>query len=192
MKIKAGELILASTSPYRRELLERLRLPFTCIAPNFAELPPGSLPAEDLVRRNTLGKAASVAAAHSDATVIGSDQLAVCGKSVLGKPGSHAVAVEQLIMLSGKSVNFLTGLAVICGREERYACVPFTVNFRKLGVREIEAYVQAEQPYDCAGSFKSEALGISLFESMQGDDPTALTGLPLITLSTWLQPLRSL
>lgn len=191
MKIRPEELILASTSPYRRELLERLRLPFTCIAPDFDELPPGSLPAEELVQRNTLGKAGSVARVHPAATVIGSDQLAVCGEAVLGKPGDFNAAREQLQMLSGKAVTFLTGLCMIRGGEEHYACVPFTVHFRSLALRDIEAYLEAEQPFDCAGSFKSEALGIALFESMSGDDPTALMGLPLITLSGWLHPLRA-
>lgn len=183
-------LILASTSPYRKQLLARLGLPFSTCAPAFDELRPGMLPPHDLVRHNTLGKARCVADQHPEAAVIGSDQLAVCGDAVLGKPGCHARAAEQLAFLSGKAVDFLTGLALIRGGKELYACVPFRVNFRTLSAAEIEAYLLADTPYDCAGSFKSEALGIALFESMQGDDPTALMGLPLIALSGWLHPLR--
>lgn len=189
--MSAGEMILASTSPYRRELLSRLGLPFTCQSPDFDEARPGEMPPEELVRHNTLGKARSVAVLHPDARVIGSDQLAVCGNAVLGKPGSFEVAREQLLMLSGKAVDFLTGVALLHGGREEYACVPFRVNFRKLPMREIEAYLESERPFDCAGSFKSEGQGIVLFESMRGDDPTALVGLPLITLSSWLHPLRT-
>ena len=188
--IDAQRLILASTSPYRRELLNRLGLPFETCAPDFTEALPGSMPPRELVRFNTLGKARSVARQYPEATIIGSDQLAVCGDTVLGKPGSHQAAAEQLSFLSGKSVDFLTGMALISNAEEQYACVPFRVYFRKLGSAEIEAYLHADKPYDCAGSFKSESLGIALFGRMQGDDPTALMGLPLITLSSWLHPLR--
>jgi len=187
---RAG-LILASTSAYRRQLLERLNLPFTCTSPDFCEASPGSMPVAELVRHNTLGKAVDVARRHPESLVIGSDQLAVCGERVLGKPGNHQAAAEQLAFLSGKAVDFLTGLALVSKGREQYACVPFRVNFRMLSAAEIECYLLVDQPYDCAGSFKSEALGIALFESMQGDDPTALMGLPLITLSSWLQPLRN-
>jgi len=183
-------LILASTSPYRRELLERLHLPFAQEAPDFAELAAGSMPPAELVRHNSVGKARAVAGRHPEALVIASDQLAVCDAMVLGKPGSPARAIEQLSMLSGRSVTFLTGLALIDGQEERFEIVPFSVRFRALEAAEIEAYVRTEQPLDCAGSFKSEGLGIALFESMHGDDPTALVGLPLIRLSEWLKPLR--
>ncbi|MDQ6972492.1 MAG: Maf family protein [Mariprofundaceae bacterium] len=186
----SGVLLLASTSPYRRALLARLGLVFEVCAPDFEEMQPGAIPARDLVRHNTLGKARSAAHSRPDATVIASDQLAVCAGAVLGKPGNHQAAAEQLAFLSGKAVDFLTGLALIAGGEERYDCIRFRVFFRELGEDEIEAYLHADQPYDCAGSFKSEALGIALFERMQGDDPTALMGLPLITLSSWLKPLR--
>lgn len=189
MNGKAG-LILASSSPYRRQLFERLGLSFICISPDFDEAVPGSMPVAELVRHNTLGKAAGIARQYREARVIGSDQLAVCGDSVLGKPGSHQKAVEQLSFLSGKPVDFLTGLALLHQGREQYACVPYRVVFRSLSTAEIEAYLHADSPYDCAGSFKSESLGIALFESMQGDDPTALMGLPLITLSRWLHPLR--
>jgi len=185
-------LILASTSPYRRELLTRLQLPFTQERPDFDELPGGSMPPAELVRHNTLGKARAVLALHPEAKVIASDQIAVCDQHVLGKPGSAARAIEQLGMLAGHRVEFLTGLALVDADTERFEIVPFSVQFRELARQEIEAYVRAENPVDCAGSFKSEGLGIALFESMHGDDPTALIGLPLIRLAQWLKPLRSL
>lgn len=182
-------LILASTSPYRKLLLERLQLPFTQVVPPFTESTPGSMPIDELVQYNSKGKAESVLNHYPDATVIASDQLAVCGDLVLGKPGTGEKAAAQLAMLSGKSVTFLTGLAML-SREQRYIeTIPFTVTFRNLGEREIINYIEKEKPIDCAGSFKSEGLGIALFERMQGDDPTALIGLPLIRLSQWLKPL---
>ncbi len=183
-------IILASTSPYRRILLERLHVPFEVCKPDFEEAKPGSMPPEKLVRHNTLGKAASVADKFPDATVIASDQIAVCGNTVLGKPGTHDAACLQLQRLSGKSIDFLTGITLVGGAEEHYETVPFRVHFRQLNTDDIETYVRTEQPYDCAGSFKSEGLGICLFERMEGDDPTALMGLPLIILSGWLQPLN--
>jgi len=189
------QLILASTSPYRKELLARLRLPFTICAPDFDEAAPHSMPPIDLVRHNTLGKAHAVSALHPDANVIAADQLAVCGDITLGKPGNHDAACAQLSLLSGKSVDFITGVALHCGDKRRdeahYAMVPFRVCFRNLSAADIETYLHAEQPYDCAGSFKAEALGIVLFKRTCGDDPTALTGLPLITLAGWLKPLQT-
>lgn len=185
-------LILASTSPYRRELLERLKLPFVQQRPDFDEAPAGSMAPLELIRHNTLGKGRSIADRHPDARVIASDQIAVCDDLVLGKPGTAERAVEQLMMLSGRRVEFLTGLALLDTDEERFDIVPFTVQFRELEAADIETYVRVEQPLDCAGSFKSEGLGIALFESMHGDDPTALIGLPLIRLSEWLRPLRFL
>ena len=185
-------LILASTSPYRRQLLERLHLPFEIAPPDFAEAAPDNMPVEELVKHNALGKARSVAEKNPDAWVIGSDQLAVCGDEVLGKPGSFDAACEQLLRLSGKSVDFLTGLAVLKPGEENYEMVPFRVHFRNLTEDEVRTYVEIERPWDCAGSFKSEGLGISLFEKLEGDDPTALIGLPLIRLSHYLRPLTQL
>jgi len=182
-------IILASTSPYRRILFERLHIPFEVCKPDFEEAEPGSMPPEELVRYNTQSKAASVTNYFPDATVIASDQIAVCGDMVLGKPGGHDAACLQLQQLSGKCVDFYTGIAVIRPQYEKYETVPFRVHFRQLDMDAIETYVRTEQPYDCAGSFKSEGLGICLFERMEGDDPTALMGLPLITLSSWLQPL---
>lgn len=183
------ELILASTSPWRRELLARLRLPFVCMDPDFDESPCGSMPPDQLVRHNTLGKARSIALRHSRAAVIASDQLALCGNQVLGKPGNLTDAKRQLRLLSGKKATFLTGVALIGEGMERYACVPYQVYFRQLSEKMIRRYVELERPLGCAGSFKSEGLGIALFERMQGEDPTALIGLPLIQLCSWLNPL---
>jgi MAF protein len=183
-------LILASTSPYRRNLLERLQLPFEQISPDFAEAVPESMPAEELVRFNTTGKAHSVFSKHRDATVIASDQIAICGNTVLGKPTSTEKACEQLRLASGRSVEFLTGLSLTSADRQLFEIIPFRVFFRDLTDEEIKTYVEIEQPLDCAGSFKSEGLGISLFERMAGDDPTALIGLPLIRLSQWLKPLE--
>lgn len=183
-------LILASTSPYRRELFSRLQLPFTTEAPDFTEAAPGSMAPEALVAHNTLGKAKAVAARHRRATIVASDQVAVCDGHVLGKPGSEEKACRQLAMLSGRAATFLTGLAVLDAGDESYACVPYTVVFRELTDREIRTYVALDQPLGCAGAFKAEGLGISLFARMEGEDPTALIGLPLIRLSAYLKPLQ--
>jgi len=183
-------LILASTSTCRRELLARLRLPFEQITPDFAEAPAGSMPVAELIRFNTLGKAECVLARNPGSAVIASDQLAVCGQLTLGKPGNAQAACEQLRSTSGQCVEFLTGLTLMTADRSRFDIIPFRVYFRHLTDEEIEAYVKLEQPVDCAGSFKSEGLGISLFERMQGDDPTALMGLPLMRLSQWLRPLE--
>ncbi len=183
-------LILASTSSYRSELLNRLRLPFEQIAPNFEEAPVDSMPVEELVRFNTLGKAHSILSQNPGSMVIASDQLAVCGQLTLGKPGNVQAACEQLRLASGQKVEFLTGLTLISADRQLFEIIPFRVFFRHLTDEEIRTYVELEQPLDCAGSFKSEGLGICLFERMQGDDPTALMGLPLIRLSQWLKPLE--
>jgi len=189
--LSARPLILASTSPYRRELLERLRIPFEQQRPDFNEIYDASWSIEELVRHNTLGKGRSVAGKFPDAAIISSDQLAVCNGSVLGKPGTAEKARGQLRMLSGCRVSFLTGVALLTAEQEQYALVPFHVYFRKLTDAEIENYVKLDNPIDCTGSFKSEALGITLFERLEGDDPTALIGLPLIQLSSWLNPLQN-
>ena len=183
------QLILASSSPYRRELLARLRLPFDAVAPDFEEANPGAMPPKELVRHNTLGKAEAISHRYPEATVIASDQLAVCNSQVLGKPGTVEGACAQLQMLSGQCVEFLTGLALLAPERHLFDIIPFRVHFRTLSEQEIRHYVAAENPIDCAGSFKSEGLGISLFERLEGDDPTALIGLPLIRLSHWLNPL---
>lgn len=182
-------LILASTSPYRRDLLARLRLPFDTVAPDFQESSPGSMPPRELASHNALGKAEAVSRLYPDATVLASDQLAVCGSHVLGKPGTAEKACAQLRMLSGHCVEFLTGLALVAPDQRHIDIIPFRVHFRKLTEQEIGNYVAMENPIDCAGSFKSEGLGICLFDRLEGDDPTALIGLPLIRLSQWLNPL---
>jgi septum formation protein len=175
-------LILASTSRYRRELLERLRLPFTVESPDVDETPlPGEQPAA-LAQRLALAKARAVAARHPEAVVIGSDQVADLDGTPVGKPGTHERAVQQLRAMSGRSVVFQTGVAVVCAARgfAGAALVPVTVRFRALNDAEIEHYLRTEQPYDCAGSAKSETLGIALLDAIESDDPSALVGLPLI------------
>ena len=175
-------LILASTSRYRRELLQRLRLPFEVVSPQVDETPrPGEAPAA-LALRLALAKAQAVAAQRPEAVVIGSDQVADLDGQPIGKPGSHERAVAQLRLMSGRRVTFQTAVAVV--RADRgYSQVllaPVVVTFRSLGETEIEHYLRTEQPYDCAGSAKCETLGIALLEAIDSDDPTALVGLPLI------------
>jgi septum formation protein len=185
--IDTPSLVLASTSPFRRELLQRLGIPFTTVAPDVEESPlPGETPAE-LVRRLAESKARTVGKAHTG-LVIGSDQVATTGEDILGKPGSHERAVEQLQRLSTKVVTFHTGLCLLdtAKNTAQIDTVPFSVEFRELSITQIERYLRREQPYNCAGSFKSEALGITLFTRMHGDDPTALIGLPLIRLTDML------
>ncbi len=177
-------LILASSSPYRRELLSRLGIEFSSDSPEVDETPH---PAEDptaLVQRLAERKAEAVAASHPGALIIGSDQVAILEGDILGKPGTHERAIQQLTRASGKRVSFLTGLCLLnsASGERQVACEPFHVQFRELNSREIEHYLLKEQPYNCAGSFKSEGLGICLFERMEGDDPSSLIGLPLIRL----------
>lgn len=175
-------LILASTSVYRRQLLERLRLPFSVVASQVDETPlPGETP-PDIACRLALAKARSVAQAHPTAVVIGSDQVADLDGQALGKPGNHARAVAQLQTMRGNTVVFQTAVAVVC-LETGFAQTELAqvkVRFRALTDAQIEAYLMAETPYDCAGSAKSEGLGIALLERIDNDDPTALIGLPLI------------
>ena len=175
-------LVLGSTSVYRRELLQRLRLPFTVAAPAVDETPlPGEPPAQ-LAQRLALAKAHAVAALHPEAVVIGSDQVADLAGQPLGKPGDHARATAQLQRMRGHTVVFHTAVAVVCHASGfvQTDLAPVRVRFRELSDAEIERYLRAEQPYDCAGSAKSEGLGISLLEAIDSDDPTALIGLPLI------------
>jgi septum formation protein len=182
-------LILGSTSPYRRELLQRLQIPFEVASPAVDETPlPGEAPAP-LARRLALAKAHAVAAAFPDAVVIGSDQVADLNGQALGKPGNHANAVTQLRQMRGQSVVFQTAVAVVCLQSgfEQTDLAAVKVQFRALSDEEIENYLQAEQPYDCAGSAKSEGLGITLLASIENDDPTALVGLPLIRTCRMLQ-----
>lgn len=195
----APRLILASTSRYRRELLERLRLPFEAMAPETDETPlPGEAPAQ-LAERLALAKARALATRFPDAVVIGADQAADVDGQAIGKPGTHARAVEQLRAMSGRTIVFQTALAVV-HEAIGYAQVrraPVAVRFRTLSDDEIETYLRAEQPYDCAGSAKCETLGIALLEAIDSDDPTALVGLPLIRTAQLLReagldPLRAL
>jgi len=183
------DLILASTSPYRRSLLQRLQLPFRCLSPATDESPlPDEAPAA-LAARLAAAKAHSVAALNPASLVIGSDQVAALGGRLLGKPGNHARAREQLLASAGQSVQFFTGLALcsLTSGFEEVVVEPFTVQFRPLDGAAIDNYLTREQPFDCAGSFKWEGLGIALFERMSGDDPTSLEGLPLIALTSLLQ-----
>ena len=182
-------LILASTSRYRSELLERLRLPFLVVAPEVDETPlPGEAPAA-LAQRLALAKARAVAALHPQAVVIGADQVADLDGQPLGKPGTHERAVAQLQRLSGRQAVFHTAVAVVRADTsfEEVTLAPVTVHFRTLGGAEIEHYLRLEEPYDCAGSAKCETLGIALLEAIVSDDPTALVGLPLIRTSRMLR-----
>lgn len=186
---KQPSLILGSTSRYRRELLERLRLPFQVASPEVDETPLADEPPPVLARRLALAKAHAVATLHPDAIVIGSDQVADLNGHALGKPGSHERAVEQLRAMRGRAVVFHTAVAVVCKTSgfEAQELAPVTVRFRDYSDAEIEAYLLAERPYDCAGSAKSEALGIAMVSSMESDDPTALVGLPLIRVCNLLR-----
>ncbi len=182
-------LILGSSSRYRRELLERLRLPFEVLAPELDETPlAGEAPAL-LASRLALAKARAIASQRPHAIVIGSDQVADLNGQAIGKPGTHQRAVEQLLAMSGQMVVFHTAVAVVCAESGFSACeiAPVRVRFRTLTEVEIENYLLAEQPYDCAGSAKSEGLGISLLASIESDDPTTLIGLPLIRTSQMLR-----
>ncbi len=182
-------LILASTSPFRRELLARLGLPFTVQAPAVDEtaLPGETAPA--LAARLAEWKAQALADAAPAALIIGSDQAAVLDGQIIGKPGDHRRAVEQLQRASGRTVTFYTGLCLLdsASGSSQTVVEEFRVVFRPLSAPMIEAYLRREQPYQCAGSFKSEGLGVALFERLQGDDPTALIGLPLIRLTRLLE-----
>ena len=183
------KLILGSTSPYRRELLERLRIPFEVVAPDVDEAALTDESPIQLACRLALAKARAVAAQFPDRVVIGSDQVADLDGESLGKPGTHARAVAQLRQMRGKTVIFQTAVAVVCldsGFEES-DLAQVKVKFRDLSDSEIESYLQAEKPYDCAGSAKSEGLGISLLEAIDNDDPTALVGLPLIRTCRMIQ-----
>lgn len=181
-------LVLASTSPFRRELLARLGLPFDTIAPEVDEARTPGENAERLVLRLAESKARAVADWFPDALVIGSDQVAgLAGEpddAILGKPGTRERAIEQLTRASGRTVVFRTGLCLLRTADgtAQTACELFQVHFRNLTAAQIEAYVDRERPFDCAGSFKSEGLGITLFERLEGDDPNTLIGLPLIRL----------
>ena len=183
------KLILASSSPYRRELLERLKIPFEVIAPDVDEAPrPGETPSA-LVERLSIEKARKIADGKPGTLVIGSDQVAVYNGAIVGKPHSHDKAVEQLRSASGKAVTLYTGLALVNADTQRvqHEVIPYRVTCRALTDAQIESYLRKEQPYSCAGSVRSEGLGIALLERFEGDDPNTLIGLPLIRLVRMLE-----
>ena len=182
-------IVLGSTSPFRKELFERFRLPFVVDSPDIDEIPLDQESPEDYVKRLSLEKAKVVAKRHPDSLIIASDQCSILNGVIRGKPGNHENAVKQLTESSGQRVSFLTGLCLYDSHDASYQLdlVPFHVDFRRLSNTEIESYLTAEEPYFCAGSFKSEGLGVTLFKRLQGDDPTALIGLPLIRLSEMLR-----
>ena len=184
-----ARLILASSSPFRRELLARLMIPFEVVAPEVDETArPGELP-QALVERLAIAKAQAVAAKHPQALIIGSDQVAVHAGEIVGKPLTHERAVAQLKIASGKTVTLYTGLALINSATGRVQSevVPYRVLFRSLSDAQIENYLRKEQPYHCAGSVKSEGLGVALLERFEGEDPATLIGLPLIRLIRMLE-----
>jgi len=183
------QLVLASTSPFRKAILEKLGVPFETASPEVDESHLPNESPQQLVQRLAEAKAKAVAEQFPDALIIGSDQVAVIDDRILGKSGSHDKAVAQLRQASGKTVTFLTGLCLYNSRTDHCQCdvVPFKVHFRQLDDSQIENYLNKEQPYNCAGSFKSEALGIALFEKLEGDDPNTLIGLPLINLVRMLE-----
>lgn len=183
-------LLLASSSPYRKALLERLGLVFTCASPNIDESPQPGESGESLATRLAETKARALAEQFPDHWIIGSDQVACLPDgSVLSKPGNHEQATNQLRQSSGHRVLFLTGLALLDANSGKLEslCEPYNVRFRELTDKEIEAYLLQEKPYDCAGSFKMEGLGITLFDSLDGRDPNSLVGLPLIALNDMLR-----
>jgi septum formation protein len=183
------KLILASSSKYRRQLLKKLALPFECISPDIDERRRPDESPHQLVCRLAGEKALHVARHNRDAVVIGSDQVAVFGEEVIGKPGTHARAAEQLNRFSGQTVEFLTAVFV-CRLSSGFDAIHVDhtrVKFRNLQSAEIERYLHKETPYDCAGAFKAESLGIVLFRRIESEDPTALTGLPLIQTSFMLR-----
>ena len=181
------DLILASSSPYRQALLKRLRLPFATASPDVDETPLQGEPPRELAIRLSRLKAETVAARQPGAVVIGSDQVASLGGQVLAKPGTPDVALAQLLSCQGRTVRFDTGICLLSpSHPPAAACIETLVTFRQLSEQQLRRYIELDQPLDCAGSFKWESLGISLFERLEGDDPTALEGLPLIALTRLL------
>jgi septum formation protein len=182
-------LILASSSVYRKELLSRLRIPFECISPDIDETPLPNETTEELIERLSHSKAEAIAKQCPEAWVIGSDQVADFNGIAIGKPGTHEKALEQLKMMQGKTVTFKTGVCLMQLKSHRcaYICIPTQVSFHELDDTTLENYLHTEKPYDCAGSAKSEGLGIMLLSKVKSHDPTALIGLPLIALSGLLR-----
>ena len=189
MTAHQNTLILGSTSPYRRELLSRLRLPFEVISPEVDETPLPQEKPDALACRLALAKAKAVAQKNPNAVVIGSDQVVDLNGTPLGKPGNHDRAVQQLKIMRGQTVIFQTSVAVVCVERhfEKVSLAQIRVRFRDLRDDEIQNYLLAEKPYDCAGSAKSEGLGIALLDAIESDDPTALIGLPLIRTTQLLR-----
>ena len=184
-------LILGSSSPYRRALLERLNLSFECCSPEIDETPFDNETPTELVKRLSIEKAKKVQTTHPDKNnlIIASDQVAVIGNNTIGKPKTKKNAVQQLLNFSGQKVSFLTGLCVLDSKTEKYQyhLSEYHVFFRTLSLMEIENYIDIELPLDCAGSFKCEGLGVALFTKMEGNDPNSLIGLPLIQLCSMLR-----
>lgn len=183
------QIVLASTSPYRRELLEKLALPFICAAPEVDETPIDGEDARQLVTRLAQAKAQALSKAYPNHMIIGSDQVCVLEGKIVGKPHTEEKAIEQLLIARNSIVTFYTGLALYNSQSGNLQtiCEPFDVHFRHLSEQEIRNYVRKEQPLQCAGSFKSEGLGITLFERLAGKDPNTLVGLPLISLCEMLR-----
>jgi len=183
------QLVLASTSPFRKALLEKLHLPFLTAKPNVDETPLTGETATELVARLAIAKAQAICPAHPNALVIGSDQVCVNNGEILGKPGNFANAFNQLKAASGKRITFYTGLALVNSQTGKIQSLvePYVVQFRELSDEMISNYLEKEQPYNCAGSFKSEGYGIALFDSFEGKDPNSLIGLPLISLISMLE-----
>ncbi len=188
-EIQSLPVVLGSTSPFRKQILQKLDIPFATAAPDIDESAKDQESPQDLVLRLAQQKARAVAAQYPQHLIIGSDQVAAINDRVLGKPGTHEKAVEQLRQASGQTVHFYTSLCLFnsASGSMQSDVVPFDVVFRELSSSEIENYLQKEKPYNCAGSFKSEGLGIALFERLQGDDPNTLIGLPLIRLVRMLK-----
>ncbi|MFT5755619.1 MAG: MAF protein [Alteromonadaceae bacterium] len=183
------KLILASTSPFRKSILEKLNIPFQCVKPDVDETSLKNESPINLVERLAIEKAKAVKKNHPDALIIGSDQVALCDGEILGKPHNFENGVVQLNKFSGKVVTFYTGLCVYDSHNDKTLSLVehFNVHFNSLSQQDIENYLHAEQPYNCAGSFKSEGLGICLFKKLAGDDPNTLIGLPLIQLVALLK-----
>ena len=182
-------LILGSSSPFRAELLRKLNLPFKIVSPNIDETPHQGESVTDLVKRLAEQKAITIAVNHPKALIIGSDQVATLNGEILGKPGSYEAAKAQLRTASGHTVLFLTGLALFNSETQRMQSIvePFEVTFKNLSDKQIQFYLEIDEPYQCAGSFKSEGFGITLFEKLRGNDPNSLIGLPLIELIALLK-----
>ena len=183
------QLVLASSSPYRRKLLDKLQLPYSCASPNIDESRLIHEAPENMVVRLAIQKAKALSTLFPNHLIIGSDQVAIAEGQILNKPESHDRASQQLKLSSGNTVTFLTGLCLYnsATQIQQLHCETFEVDFLPLSDQQIESYLLKEQPYDCAGSFKSEGLGISLFSRQRGDDPNSLIGLPLIKLCQMLR-----